>query len=639
MSVSSFEKLPINVGIRINIALVTLASVFFILLLRLWYLQIIRGDYFRELSEQNHLQAVYLPPPRGLIVDRTGQVLAKNRPSFNIELIPENSPDPRATLTRLAEIVGVDPAGVLARSASQPRRRRFEPRLILKDISRDVVAKVEANVHSLPGILINVVPLREYVHGDFASHVLGYVREVSRSQLDNIKYAGYRQGDMVGQFGIEDKKELLLRGERGVQIVEVNNLGTRVGETSYQPSLVGNTVKLTLDADVQEAAEQAMGDNRGAIVAMDVHTGEILAMVSRPSFDPNAFARELTSEQWSNLVSGRDKPLNNRALQGTYPPGSVFKIWMSVAILAEDVMKLTEKVFCPGYFNVGRAHFRCHKKEGHGPVALHDALVRSCDVYYYTAGQRLGVNRIHDWTTHFGLGIPTGLDLVHEARGLIPSEAWKRAFHKRFEDQKWYPGETPSVSIGQGAVSVTPMQIAVGLAAVVNGGKVLRPQLVKEVTAQDGRELEPSIAPIVLSEVQIDPKILDIVRAAMVGVVNEPGGTGAKAKLSPELGITVGGKTGTAQAASASASAGRKDLGDHAWFAGFAPAEKPEIVVVSLSENSGHGGVVSAPKVAAVMERYFRKARGLPFVPPTPTPIAKVAASKLAAPAIGGMAD
>lgn len=593
---------------RIHIALILLLAVFLVLALRLWYLQIVKGDYFRAQSENNRLRNVYVPPPRGIILDRNGEELVRNRAAYNIELVSEDSPNPAKTVERIAELVGYDPASLSQVLQDQKRRRAFEPKIILRDVSRDIVAKVAANKFELPGVLINPVPSREYVYGSTAAHVLGYIREITKVQLDNPSFAGYRQGDVVGQFGVEQHWERMLQGRRGIQMVVVNAQGFRIGEAAFEPERIGSSVTLTLDLDVQRAADEALLGKRGAIVAMDPQTGEILALSSAPSFDPNDFTRGIDADTWAKLTSGGERPLSNRATQGAYHPGSVFKIFMAIAGLSagERVMSTHESIYCPGSMQVGARRFRCHKHAGHGYVNHTEAMEQSCDVWFYTVGLRLGVDRIHDSVTSFGLGEKTGLDLGEEVSGLIPSTAWKQAAYRKPEDQKWYLGETPSVSIGQGAVTATPLQIARSVSAVVNGGKVLRPWIVKRLDSVNGTYHDDGFGPEIIRQVEVPKGVLKTVMDDMEAVVAGEHGTGKKASLDDEFGISVGGKTGTAQVVGMEHGSGGH-YEDHAWFVGYAPADKPRIVVVALVENGGHGGAAAAPLVKKVMKSYFFK--------------------------------
>ena len=373
---------------------------------------------------------------------------------------------------------------------------------------------------------------------------------------------------------------------------------------------------LTLDHRVQIAADAALEGKKGAVVVMDVRSGDILALASSPRFAPATFTSEIPRDVWSALIDPKENRLSNRAVQGAFAPGSVFKIFVAAAALSEGVVSPNEKIWCPGYLKFGKRTFKCHKHSGHGSVNLFDAMTQSCDVYFYTVGQRLGVDRIHHYAQElFGLGELTEVSGNDENRGIVPSTKWKEAYFRREEDKKWYPGETLSVAIGQGAVTTTPIQIARSLAAVVNGGKVLKPRLVKRVTAADGRILfDAPSEPEFLRTVELEPDVVERVKAAMVGVVTDKRGTGRRAALPEKFGIVVGGKTGTAQVASRES--GIKDE-DHAWFAGYAPADNPQVVAVALIENGGHGGVAAAPAVRKVLAAYF----GVPEeVAPEPAP-------------------
>lgn len=592
------------------------AIAFLALISRLWYLQIGQGAVYRDRSDLNRIKTVFIPPPRGTIVDRNGAELVTNRPSFGIEFLKEDAPDPRAVLEELADILGINPSLLAERLEKQSRRRKFEPKLLLKDVSREVVAKVSAARYRLPGIFVSVTPTRLYPNHQIAAHVVGYLREVTQAQLQRAEADTFLPGDMAGQSGLELTFERYLRGQRGRQQVIVNSTGTRVGELSSEPVIPGGTVQLTIDRRVQQAAERALEDKAGAIVALDPRTGEILAMASAPTFNPGVFAGDISAGDWAHLQS--EKRLINKAIQGTYPPGSVFKVFMEAAILAERAASPDERVYCPGSYWFKGRQYRCHKKSGHGSVNLHSALVQSCDVYFYTMGQRLGIDTIHRYAAAFGFDELSGIEVPHEVRGVIPSTAWKRRAFRKSADQKWYAGETISVSIGQGAVSVTPLQVARALAATVNGGRVMKPFLVRGVSSAEGSVSAPLFGtPTVQKELPVSKESLALVRKAMVGVVNEAGGTARRAQLDPGLGVVVGGKTGTAQVVGmkqrdAAKGDRRDDFEDHAWFAGYAPAEDPQIVVVALVENGGHGGAAAAPLTAAVMSAFFegQKAAG-----------------------------
>lgn len=598
------DRSQINLTPRILSSIIVCAVCISILVGRLWYLQIMRGSFFRDRSENNRLRTIFIPSPRGVIVDRRGEPLVSNRPSFNIELVVEDSPNVSQTVTEVAHLVGEEPAELQERLSKQNKRRRFEPKILLRDVSRDVVAKISAQKYRLPGVIVSAVPVRAYPYGQLAAHALGYLREVSAEQLKSPNYQGYRAGDMVGQVGLEAAFERYLRGERGEQAVIVNARGTKIGEAFFQQEIPGSDVHVTLDRALHNAAEQALAGRRGAVVAMHAQTGDILALVSSPAFDPGVFSGEIPKDVWADLTDASTAKLSNRAVQGAFPPGSVFKVFVAAGALSEGVTDTGESTFCPGFLKFGKRNFRCHKHSGHGKTDLHEAMIQSCDVYFYTIGQRLGVDRIHHYAHDlFGLGEPIGLEGMDENAGLIPSTRWKEAYFKDPENKRWYPGETLPVAIGQGAVLTTPLQLARSLAAVVNGGRLLKPRLVSKVVAADGRVLEQKGSePQVSRVLEIEPAIFEYLKQSLLGVVEDKRGTGRRAALPKESGIRVGGKTGTAQVVSREA--GGK-FEDHAWFAGFAPAEKPEIVVVALVENAGHGGEIAAPVVRKVMMQYF----------------------------------
>jgi penicillin-binding protein 2 len=528
----------------------------------------------------------------------------RNRPSFNIELVVEDAPNVNQVVADLAAIVGEDPLVLRERLSSQNKRRRFEPKIMMRDVSRDLVAVVSSQRHRLPGVIVSVAPVRDYPFGGLAAHTLGYLREVSSDQLKVPAYQGYRAGDLVGQSGIEASLENYLRGERGAQAVIVNARGTKIGEAYFQPEIPGNDVRLTLDRNLQMIAEEALQGRPGSVVAIDAQNGDVLAMASSPGFNPSVFSREIPKDVWADLVDPKQARLSNRTLQGAFPPGSVFKMFVAAAALSDGVTDSSEKTFCPGFLKFGKRSFRCHKHSGHGRTALYDALVQSCDVYFYTVGQRLGVDRIYSYAHDlFGFGEPVELEAFDESKGLVPSTQWKASYFRNPEDKKWFPGETLPVSIGQGAVLTTPMQLARAMAALVNGGRLIKPRIVSKVVANDGRILEErQNAPEVMRVLDIEPAILSEIIRGMMGVVEDKRGTGKRAALPESSGIRVGGKTGTAQVASRESGLNHED---HAWFAGFAPAENPRIIVVTLIENGGHGGEVAAPVTRKVMMKYF----------------------------------
>lgn len=604
-----YERSFIDIKKRVNIYIIFIIVVFFVIIMRLVYLQLFNSEYFKDRSENNLLRTVYVQPPRGIIYDRNGEELVGNRPSFNIEITTEDCPDIEQVLKKLSKITNI-PIEVLNKKVKDhSKRRRFEPKVLIKDIDRDLLAKIIVHKYELPGIIVNVIPAREYKYGNLAAHVIGYIRELTQEQLKNPKFAnsGYIMGDIVGQFGIESKWEEYLQGKKGVQLVKVNANGIRISEKSFDAEVPGHSIYLTIDKDIQMASDKALENMKGAIVALNPNNGEILAMSSAPTFDPNIFTSELSLDTWKDL-NGPTKKLHNRAIQGAYPPGSVFKAVMAVAGLAEGVITPQTKINCPGYLTFGKRRYHCHKHAGHGLVNLELAMAQSCDVYFYVLGQRLGIDRIHDYAQKFGFNKKSGINLHNENPGLIPSTAWKKRYYRNTpSQQKWFPGETLSVAIGQGANLVTPLQQANMIATLVNGGTLYEPYIIKKIVSNDKQFIDDNFGKKEIGKLDVSPDILETVKNSLVSVVNHERGTGKRAKLDSKFNITVGGKSGTSQVVGLNFKIKDDTHKDHGWFVGFAPAEKPEIVVAVLAENGGGGGSVAAPIVKTVLEAYFNK--------------------------------
>lgn len=604
-----YERSYIDIRKRVNIYIIIIITIFILLVLRLIYLQLLNSEYFKDRSENNLLRTVYVQAPRGVIYDRDGQVLVSNRPSFNVEITTEDCPDIPKVLNKLSQISNISYDELNKKVKDHSKRRRFEPKVLIKDIDRDLLAKIVVHKYELPGIIINVIPSREYKYKNFASHVIGYIRELTQEQLKSPRFAklGYIMGDIVGQFGIEAKWEEYLQGKKGVQLVKVNANGIRISEESFDSEVPGHNIYLTIDKDVQLASDEALKEQKGAIVALNPQNGEILAMSSSPSFDPNIFTSELTTETWKDL-NGPSKKLHNRAIQGAYPPGSVFKAVMAVAGLTEGVITPNTKINCPGYLSFGKRRYHCHKHSGHGPVNLEMAMTLSCDVYFYVLGQRLGIDRIHEYAKKFGLDRKSGINLQNENPGLIPSTQWKKKYYKNTpSQQKWFPGETLSVAIGQGANLVTPLQQANMIATIVNGGTLYEPHLIKKIVSNDQQFIDEDFGKKVIEQVDVPKEVLEEVKKSLVSVVNHERGTGKRARIDKRFDITVGGKSGTSQVIGLNYKIKDDAHKDHGWFVGFAPAENPEIVVAVLAENGGGGGAVAAPIVKTVLEAYFNK--------------------------------
>lgn len=583
--------------------LMTVVSIAFLLLIgRLLFLQVLQGERYTYLSENNRIRLKKIPGTRGMVFDRKGQLLVDSRPSFDLLFVPEDASEPEITLRSLARFLGREEGEFLDLLDGHRTRPPFEEIVLGRDIDWRSVVAVETHQLDLPGVTLRIRPRRSYLNNSMAAHLIGYLGEISRKQLKTQREKGYGMGDEMGQFGLEKSWEEFLRGRSGGQQVEVDALGRRVRVLHEVEDVPGHSVFLTLDRDLQETAHEALQGKQGAIVALEVNSGAILALVSTPAFDPNVFARGIAPDEWRTLVQDRLHPLNNKAVQGQYPPGSTFKIVLAIAALEEGVIQPETTLQCNGSLTVGNRVFRDWKKEGHGAVDLHKGLVQSCDVYFYQLGQRVGIDRIAHYARALGLGEKTGIAIEDEKGGLIPDTAWKK---KRF-GQPWFPGETPSAAIGQGYINVTPLQMANLMATVANGGTLYRPWFVRKVESLDGTLIR-EYGPEKIREVTLKASTLDHVRSALSAVVNSGAGTGGRARS--QL-VEIAGKTGTAQVAEMRGGFVKSEqlsyfIRDHAWFVAYAPAEKPEIAVVTLVEHGGHGGSAAAPLAKRVIETYF----------------------------------
>src|SRR5262245_39019580 len=619
------REVPPELQLRLALAVGLVFLVFALVGARLWYLQVVQGTEMRSLSENNRIRLVRVPAARGVVYDRNGDLLIDNRPSFDAIFVPEDARDRRQVLRKAAQYLGEDEAALHQLVRAPSGRPPYQGIVLRRDLDWPGVVALETHQLDLPGVSLQVGPKRYYRYGPMAAHLLGYVGEVSERELE-VGDGTYRRGDLLGKAGLEKTWDGELRGNGGGQQVEVDALGRRVRVLKEVPDLPGATLTLTIDRDLQETAENALGESDGAIVALDPRNGEVLAMVSHPAFDPNVFARGIRRNEWRDLVQDPKHPLNNRAVQGQYPPGSTFKIAVATGALEEGVVNSFTHVGCSGGVQFGNHFFRCWRKGGHGGVDLHRAIVESCDVFFYQVGQRLGVDGIAKYARLLGLGIPSGIRLEHEKTGTIPDSEWKR---RRFK-QPWFPGETLSVAIGQGYVTATPLQMAEMTAMIANGGIRYRPHFVKRVEAPDG-SLREEVQPEILGNANLKASTLVQVRNGMRDVVMTEAGTGKKSRVP---GIEVAGKTGTAQAVKmgenrAGSNKGVRESKDHAWFIAFAPVDRPEIAVSCIVEHAGeHGGTVAAPIVQQVLARYFNRGQGpLPpaveaSVPPPPTPAA-----------------
>jgi penicillin-binding protein 2 len=565
-----------------------------VLLIRLWDLQIMRGSEMRKLSEQNRIRVKKIVAPRGIIYDRTGKVLADTRPSFNIYLTPEDIRDFSQTVDGLARLLACDREEIIEKMKAAGGMPPSFPIKIKSDIPMDEVARVEAHRVYIPGVTIQIEPKRNYPYGAAFAHVIGYVSEISDEELkDKKKYKDYSPGDYIGKYGLERSYENDLRGVDGEKRVEVDAIGREVRTLDVVDPIPGHSLHLNLDLDLQLTADKALETRKGAAVALNPKTGGVLVLASRPGFDPNLFASGISKQDWQKIALAKAHPLQNRAIQGGFPPGSTFKILTAMRALDLGIINERTTFTCGGGFAYGNRVFRCWKKGGHGTVSVHRAIVESCDVFFYNVGLRLGVDRIHEFGTIVGLGRATGIDLPNEQKGLLPSTEWKR---KRY-NQPWYEGETVSVAIGQGAVWLTPVQLAQLSSFVAADGKNFKPQIVNRIVSTEGKTVR-TFEPVVNADVKFKPGVLKIVRDGMRGVVNEPGGTAGASRVQNVL---MCGKTGTAQAGS-----DKVKLGDHAWFIAYAPAEDASIAMAILVEHGLHGSSAAAPIAKGLTEALFK---------------------------------
>ena len=573
--------------------------VFSVLFLRLWQLQILKGKEYKDLSENNRIRLRKVRPLRGRILDRKGRVLATNRPSFSVTVIPEDVLDIKGLSKKLSSLLGMD-AKAISQKITANGRPPFQPVYIKRDISWEELSKVKALLMDMPGVQVVVEPIRTYPYGELAAHLLGYVGEVDRRELEEND--GYDVGDILGKTGVEAVWERYLRGSKGGRQVEVDAFGREVrvlGEVLPTP---GWDLYLTIDVELQRKAEELLKDKVGAIVALDPSSGEVLALCSSPSYSPSLFASGISRGRWKRLLDHPLHPLTNRAVQGLYAPGSVFKIVTAAAALQEGRLSPEEELFCGGSWRLGNRTYRCWQEGGHGELSLHRAIVESCDVYFYQVGHRVGIDALSRYAQAFGFGKRTGISLPDEKGGLVPSRKWKR----EKLGKSWWEGETVTLAIGQGYILVTPLQMARMIAAVANGGDLYVPLLAQRVKEAEG-ERERIYRPQKAGRLPLRPSVLEEIRRALVGVVEEERGTGKAARIE---GVKVAGKTGTAQVSKM----GEKrlkpeelpyELRDHAWFVAYAPADDPKIAVAVLVEHGGHGGSAAAPLAREVIKKWL----------------------------------
>jgi len=566
-----------------------------------WFLQILRHNYYLELSEKNRIRNIRITAPRGVIRDRYGVIIASSAPSFVLSIVKEEVVNKDELIKEIANVLKKNPKEIKEVYEAKERvTPKFYPIILYENLKREEVVKIEALKWKLKGVKIDYKSERSYPYNDFCSHLIGYVSQVSSKDIERLKNRIF--STKIGKAGIENVFEDYLKGFDGVTRVEVDAYGRKKKVLYKLDPISGGSLKLTIDWELQEVAEKALGDKNGAVVAISPKTGEILAFVSHPNFDPNLFVKGFDREEWVKITNNPFHPLQNKVIQGAYPPGSTFKLITAIAGLEEGIIDESTTFYCYGKRRVGNRDFRCWRESGHGRVNIHKAIVESCDVFFYELGLKLGPDKIAKYARMFGLGEKTNIGLPGELSGNVPDTLWKKKKYK----QSWYDGDTLPYAIGQGYLTVTPLQLALAYATFANGGTLLKPVIVKEIETSDGKIIQEQI-PTVRSDVRMSSKTLDIIRKALIGVVNESGGTGYAARV-PD--IVVAGKTGTAQVKSFKERKKQSGfLNDHAWFVGFAPAYDPEIVVCAFIMHGGHGGGVAAPVVREVIDKFYKKER------------------------------
>ncbi len=600
---------------------------FFILFMRFIWLQIVQHDYYQTRAEENRISLVPIVPNRGLIVDRNGLVMARNYSAYTLEITPSKVKSLSETIEALAQIIDVEPKDIKRFHKLLAESKNFESLPIRTRLSDDEVAKFIARRYQFPGVDIKARLFRQYPLGINASHLLGYIGRVNDRDIEKIEEReeenNYRGTDHFGKSGLEQHYEFDLHGSTGFEQVEVDSGGRAVRMLARNAPVPGNNLTLTVDAKLQEIAEKAFGDRRGALVAIEPATGGILALVSVPNYDPNLFVDGIDTQSWDLLNNSADKPMINRALNGAYPPGSTFKPFMALGALTLGKRRAEQVIFDPGSFTFGNHTFRDDKKGGHGTVDMYKSIVVSCDTYYYMLANDMGIDNIASFMGSLGFGSRTGIDIEGESEGILPSQAWKKKRFKKPEQQKWYAGETISIGIGQGYNAYTPIQLAQATATLANNGVMFRPHLVHHITDTRSGKLIP-VEPQPLKALPLKQEHIDVIKKAMVGVNTE--GTGARAFAGAEY--VSAGKTGTAQVFSLKGAeykerGMKQELRDHALFIAFAPADKPKIALAVLVENGGFGAQAAAPIARQVLDYYL-----LGKVPKTAAPVDEDAAAQ-----------
>jgi len=586
-----------------NVLFGIVSLAFFVVFLKLFYLQILNYPYYRGLSDTNSLRLITERAPRGIITDRNGEILATNMPSYSLYVVPADLKAYGPTMVLLSQILDEPLSSLELTVESRKQRRRFEPIRLQTHLDEKLIAQIEENRVRLPGVYIQLEPERYYPHGELASHILGYIGEISEEDLTRLRENGYSGDAVIGKKGIERVYDQILRGEDGGVQVEVDASGIQRRTLAYKKPIQGQTLQLSIDWKVQELAENLLGDQIGSIVVTNPRTGEILALVSHPNFDPNEFVSGISFKDWNKLMKDKNHPLENRAIQGQYPPGSIFKLITALGALEEGVINFNKVFLCKGIFWYKTWPYRCWRSSGHGWMNLERAIIESCDIYFYQLGLLVKIDEIYNVAKDMGLGNKTKVDLDSEVAGLVPNAQWKEST----QHIPWFPGNTIQMSIGQGYLLTTPLQMLDVTSGFAMDGTIYKPHLLYKIVDQNTGRTVFEKQPEILRETTFDQKYLDFMKSTLEKVISSPSGTGKKARIN---GVRVAGKTGTSE----------NPHGDtHAWFTAYAPAEDPKVAIIVMVENGGEGGIVSAPIAKRVMEQSL----GMDVTPwQTPTPVA-----------------
>ncbi|MDR1085693.1 MAG: penicillin-binding protein 2 [Deltaproteobacteria bacterium] len=587
-----------------------------VLLLRLWYLQIVSGEEYRLKSEKNHTSLTDITTPRGLILDRSGLVLVDNQLNYDLYVTPGEVSKPEELAREVSYLTGRDAQELSKKLETLAKKQKYNSQLWISGLTRADLVGLKTRHYQLEGVTVQINSVRQPTQENFAPHLVGYLGEISPRQLGEEPYLGLKQGALVGQSGLEQSMETILHGRKGQRLTTVDSQGRVLEELKVDYPEPGYNIRLTLNSRLQRVAQSLLGEKAGAVVVMDPRNFEILALASSPTFNLHDFVGGISGERWKSLNDDPFRPMENRAVGGQYPPGSTFKIAMALSALSEGVITPETAFSCAGALHLGGSRFGCWARGGHGTVNLHRSLKESCDVYYYEVGRRLGVDRLaRAVRKNFGLGQTLGIDLKTERPGLVPDQAWKQ---RRF-GKAWNFGETLPVSIGQGYLLTTPLQVAQYTAVAANGGTLYRPHLVKEITDFEGH-LVRRVEPEVLNHMDLRTDYFQSVRRSLDAVVNEPGGTGRRGQIP---GVRVSGKTGTSQVISLDRYQVYSRGGvlpwkyrEHAWFTSYAPTDNPEVVVTVLLEHAGGGGANAAPIAAKMMKAYFDTSVDTNVLPP-----------------------